>query len=56
MYEDALCNNPCGQEPLGCANCPEIGRAEPSLEFYNQDDYYDYIAYTDDYEDEIEED
>jgi len=25
MYEDAGCVNPCGEEPMGCARCPERG-------------------------------
>lgn len=23
--EDAGCANPCGQEPMGCPGCPELG-------------------------------
>jgi len=25
MNEDAGCANPCGEEPMGCARCPELG-------------------------------
>jgi hypothetical protein len=30
MYEDALCNSPCGEEPLGCSTCEDAGNfSEP---------------------------
>lgn len=25
VAEDALCNIPCGEEPFGCADCPNAG-------------------------------
>ena len=56
MAEDALCNDPCGMEPMGCINCPEIGRAEPP-DGFDQDGYYEEIfdRFEDDCEPEEEE-
>lgn len=35
MYEDAACSRPCGMEPMGCANCPEV-TGERSEDAYMQ--------------------
>jgi hypothetical protein len=37
MPEDALCYIPCGEEPMGCANCPERGRTEVHDKGYYSD-------------------
>jgi len=28
MNEDAGCMNPCGGEPMQCANCPELNNLQ----------------------------
>ena len=49
MYEDALCNNPCGLEPMGCKDC--LG-----FSFLNPDDLYRHnLAYDEDLTDYNEE-
>lgn len=34
MYEDSLCDNPCGLEPMGCTNCGNSRRLTQKPTYY----------------------